>query len=116
MSIKAGPNQVVKRNSSQASLWQETLDAGHVWQNRFYDFVVRTEGKRVEKLRYIHRNPVKRGLVLEPDQWQRLSCGEGAQGERLSDWACVPVRPMSRSRLGRGGADNCRSPGSGNAA
>jgi putative transposase len=20
-------------------------------------------------LRYIHRNPVKRGLVLEPDQW-----------------------------------------------
>jgi len=29
---------------------------------------------RVEKLRYIHRNPVKRGLVLEPDQWAwRLS-------------------------------------------
>jgi len=31
--------------------------------------------------------------VLEPDQWQRLSCGDGAQGERLYDWACVPVRP-----------------------
>jgi hypothetical protein len=23
----------------------------------------------VEKLRYMHRNPVKRGLVLETDQW-----------------------------------------------
>jgi SRSO17 transposase len=34
--------------------------------------------------------------VLEPDQWQRLSCGEGAQGERLYDWACVPVRPALR--------------------
>ena len=31
--------------------------------------------------------------VLEPDRWQRLSCGDGAQGERLYDWARVPVRP-----------------------
>jgi len=28
-----------------------------------------TEHKRVEKLRYMHRNPVKRGLVQEPEQW-----------------------------------------------
>jgi putative transposase len=38
-------------------------------QRRFYDFVVFSEKKRVEKLRYMHRNPVKRGLVLEPEQW-----------------------------------------------
>jgi SRSO17 transposase len=30
---------------------------------------------------------------LEPDTWQRLSCGEGAQGERWYDWAYVPLRP-----------------------
>jgi SRSO17 transposase len=30
---------------------------------------------------------------LEPDAWHRLSCGEGAQGERLYDWAYVPLRP-----------------------
>jgi SRSO17 transposase len=30
---------------------------------------------------------------LEPDAWQRLSCGEGAQGERPYDWAYVPLRP-----------------------
>jgi SRSO17 transposase len=30
---------------------------------------------------------------LEPGDWQRLSCGEGAQGERLYDWASVPLRP-----------------------
>jgi putative transposase len=40
-----------------------------VWQPRFYDFNVWTEHKRVEKLRYMHRNPVKRGLVQEPEQW-----------------------------------------------
>jgi putative transposase len=41
----------------------------HIWQHRFYDFVVFTEKKKVEKLRYMHRNPVKRGLVPEPGQW-----------------------------------------------
>jgi putative transposase len=33
------------------------------WQARYYDFNVWSERKRVEKLRYIHCNPVKRGLV-----------------------------------------------------
>ena len=32
----------------------------HFWQARYYDFNVRTAKKRIEKLRYIHRNPVKR--------------------------------------------------------
>ena len=41
-----------------------------VWQPRFYDFNLWTEHKRVEKLRYMHRNPVKRGLVQEPEQWR----------------------------------------------
>ena len=32
------------------------------WLPRYYDFNVHSEEKRVEKLRYMHRNPVKRGL------------------------------------------------------
>ena len=39
------------------------------WQARYYDFNVWSEEKRVEKLRYIHRNPVKRGLVERPEDW-----------------------------------------------
>jgi putative transposase len=39
------------------------------WLERYYDFNVFSERKRVEKLRYMHRNPVKRGLVSEPDAW-----------------------------------------------
>jgi putative transposase len=41
----------------RTSLWENAIAAGHVWQRRFYDFVVFTEKKRVEKLRYMHRNP-----------------------------------------------------------
>jgi len=40
------------------------------WQARFYDFNVWSTKKRVEKLRYMHRNPVKRGLVASPEQWR----------------------------------------------
>jgi putative transposase len=39
------------------------------WQARYYDFNVHNEEKRVEKLRYMHRNPVKRGLVEKPEDW-----------------------------------------------
>lgn len=34
-----------------------------------YDFNVWTEAKRIEKLRYIHRNPVVRGPVKSPELW-----------------------------------------------
>jgi putative transposase len=40
------------------------------WQARYYDFNVWSNRKRVEKLRYIHRNPVARGLVARPEDWK----------------------------------------------
>ncbi len=66
----------------RSSLWKIPLTVGHVWQHRFYDFVVFTEKKRVEKLRYMHRNPVVRGLVLGPEQWNWSSYRHYALGER----------------------------------
>jgi putative transposase len=39
------------------------------WQVRYYDFNVFTEEKHVEKLRYMHHNPVVRGLVEKPEDW-----------------------------------------------
>jgi putative transposase len=68
----------------QASLFEHLPQ--HVWQRRFYDFNVWTRRKRVEKLRYMHRNPVKRGLVdslgtLALEQLSRLRLGRGGCGE-----------------------------------
>ena len=40
-----------------------------LWQRRYVPFNVFTEKKRLEKLRYMHSNPVKRRLVNSPDQW-----------------------------------------------
>jgi len=51
------------------------------WQARYYDFNVWSERKFVEKLRYIHRNPVKRGLVARPEDWEWSSFRHYATGE-----------------------------------
>jgi putative transposase len=61
-----------KRQSDarQRCLFGEPAPRTPFWQARFYDFNVWTTKKRVEKLRYMHRNPVKRGLVGAPEQWR----------------------------------------------
>ena len=58
-----------RRNPRQRELFGEEPRRAF-WQARFYDFNVWTAKKRVEKLRYMHRNPVKRGLVESPEQWR----------------------------------------------
>src|SRR5258707_15201909 len=57
-----------KRDSAQGEMWSDYEE--RVWQRRFYDFNVWSARKRIEKLRYMHRNPVKRGLVESPEQWR----------------------------------------------
>jgi putative transposase len=66
-------------------------EAGHFWQKRYYDHNVRTHAKFVEKLRYIHRNPVKRGLCARPEDWlwssfRHYATGEAARVDIESDW------------------------------
>ena len=56
-------------------------DRPHFWLPRSYDFNVFTRRKFVEKLRYIHRNPVKRGLVETPEEWRWSSYRFYAFGE-----------------------------------
>jgi putative transposase len=45
----------------------------HFWQKRYYDFNVRNYRQFAEKLRYIHNNPVKRGLCARPEDWLESS-------------------------------------------
>ena len=76
---------------------------------RFYDFNVRTEQKQIEKLRYIHRNPVKRGLVEKPEQWNGSSfrfCLYGEVGPvrvKFQEWPMeIKARPVARFSAGNG--------------
>ena len=66
-------------------------EAEHFWQKRYYDFNIRNYPQLVEKLRYIHRNPVKAGLCERPEDWESSSFRHYATGcegrvEVESEW------------------------------
>ena len=44
--------------------------SGCFWQKRYYDRNGRDAKEFEVKLRYVHRNPVKRGLVREAGEWK----------------------------------------------
>ena len=52
------------------------------WLPRYHDFNVYSYRKQLEKLRYIHRNPVHRGLATQPQDWRWSSFHHYATGER----------------------------------
>lgn len=47
----------------------EGTSSPRFWQRRFYDFNVWSLKKRVEKLHYMHMNPMNRKLVAHPKDW-----------------------------------------------
>jgi putative transposase len=61
------------------------------WQEGYYDSNVRGDRDRTAVIRYIHRNPVKRGLVEKPEDWlwssyRHYSTGTKGAVEIESDW------------------------------
>jgi putative transposase len=97
-------------------------EASPLWQPRYYDFNVWSYAKQTEKLRYIHRNPVRRGLVKSPEggrgavsatifpeskRWWRSS--RGGPRESGSNWGSCPgdfrtkVKPPALSQKARQG-------------
>ncbi len=78
----------------------KTQSMARFWQIRYYDFPVWSEKKRIEKLRYIHRNPVKRGLVAKPEDWRWSSFLQWATGcEGRVEIEC-PSTALRRERMG----------------
>jgi putative transposase len=103
--VVAGDPRSRKNGETWGTLASSTLASGipmhpeRFWQARFYDFNVWTERKLIEKLNYIHRNPVERGLVASPEQWRWSSfrwylCGEpGPVQINDTDILVMTVRP-----------------------
>ncbi len=73
--------QVLKQRTARFLNPDGSSPESPFWQARFYDFNVRTEEKRIEKLHYMHRNPVARGLVASPEQWEWSSFRHYQSGE-----------------------------------
>src|SRR5437868_4578462 len=62
--------QALKVSVAQLAIRRFGQSLAPFWQKRYYDHNVRDARSFVIKLRYIHRNPVTRGLCKEPAQWK----------------------------------------------
>ena len=73
----------------------------HFWQQRYYNFNVCTPQKRVEKLKYIHLNPIQRGLVSRRQDWPWSSYRHYALGESGTVQIEPPVAAWKRRQIGK---------------
>ncbi len=90
--------QMLKQNVARKL--RATMAEGRFWYARYYDHYLRNDQKRVEKLQYMHGNPVERGLCARPQDWVWSSFRHYASGvegvvEIESEWTA-----QKRERLG----------------
>jgi putative transposase len=59
--------------------------SGPIWQERYFDTIIRHARNFWQKLEYIHRNPVEAGLTEKPEDWPWSS------GRHYHNRAPIPV-------------------------
>ncbi len=78
--------------------------AGSFWLKRYYDRNVRSYREFTIKLRYLHRNPVERGLVGQPEEWKwssyrHYALREVGPVELESEWTARDREPAGGERM-----------------
>jgi SRSO17 transposase len=73
-------------SDTKLRLWLESVDIAHVVAVPKNAMVVSMQLTKVRADRVI--------AELAPQAWVRLSCGDGAHGQRIYDWVVVDIRPL----------------------
>lgn len=60
---------IARRRSAEAAKGVDGQTRDPIWQARYYDYNVYSRPKTEEKLRYMHQNPVRAGLVARAIDW-----------------------------------------------
>ncbi|MBL7149447.1 MAG: transposase [Candidatus Cloacimonetes bacterium] len=64
-----------KKRTKKESIYQ-------VWQEGLHPQLVNEEDIFIQKVEYIHENPVRRGYVIQPEYWKYSSAGYYITGEK----------------------------------
>ena len=82
--------QLKKFVRGQLHQYAGTIDPGQpAWQPKYYAFNLYSEKKALEKLEYLHLNPVRAGLVERAVDWRWSSSRHYEQGKSVAvpiDW------------------------------
>jgi REP element-mobilizing transposase RayT len=73
------------KGSSARSINKLTARSGPVWQDESFDHVLRGDESLRETVEYIRQNPVRKGLVENPEdyQWLWVECGAGTPAREI---------------------------------
>jgi putative transposase len=82
-------SSLLKDDNNQGSLWTVYRSADFdgkgnvhkVWQDGFHPIAVESEGFFLQKLQYIHENPVRKGFVEKPEHWKYSSARNYKDGD-----------------------------------
>jgi REP element-mobilizing transposase RayT len=69
----------------------KTESQHQVWQEGSHPQSIRSDAMMLQKLEYLHNNPVKRGLVAAPEHWRYSSAHEWLPGAAV-ELRCDPWR------------------------
>jgi putative transposase len=56
--------------------FRNQFGSGKVWQNRFWDHIIRDEKDLERHLNYTHFNPVKHGIIADPFEYEYSSINQ----------------------------------------
>jgi putative transposase len=83
-------------------LWRKRmyLRSGRVWQNRFWDHIIRDQKDMNRHIDYVHFNPAKHGYVNSPFDWTHSSIHKyHTEGFYSRDWG-LRITPDSEAKFG----------------
>jgi len=85
------PMHSIKRNFTINYKKQHKIfGSTRIWQERFWDHVIRNEQDLEHHFDYIHWNPVKHGYVTNPYEWDNSSYRFWYEkGQYESDWGVI---------------------------
>lgn len=63
----SGSSQTPKKISTPKKV--SSLTSRKVWMDEYFDYVIRSEEDLIKHLKYIHNNPIKRGVVETPEKY-----------------------------------------------
>ncbi len=82
----------IKLSFSMKYLKEQNLKSGKVWQNRFWDHIIRDQNDMNRHIDYIHYNPVKHQKIHNPFEWRYSSIKSYTEnGYYQKDWGIHEV-------------------------
>lgn len=92
--IKGRSSRLIRRYMADITLGRSPQDPAHFWQKGFSSIDLYTYGFVVQKVHYIHRNPVRAGLVNSPSDWKYSSYGVETPQRKFDSPIEIDERPF----------------------